>query len=126
MVAPRRREAGRAKVGCLVAIVVLAIAAYVVKDLGAVYWRAYQMQDEVKSQASFAPALTDKAILDRLVAMADTLGVPLGPGDWYIKRTYRPREITIRGAYEDSVVFTLLKWRKVIHFHFTPSARADL
>lgn len=126
MVAPPRREAGKGKLGCLVGLIVLAAAAYVVKDVGTVYWRYYQMQDEVKSQASFAPALTDKAILDRLVAMADTLGVPLGAGDWYVKRTYAPKEITIRGAYEDSVVFSFLKWRKVVHFHFTPSARADL
>jgi hypothetical protein len=108
-------------------VVVLAAAVYVAKDVGVVYWRAYQMQDEVKSQASFAPALTDKVILERLVAEAESLSVPLGPEDWYIKRTTRaPKEITISAAYNDSVVFSVLKWRKVIRFHFTPHAKADL
>jgi hypothetical protein len=126
MVAPPRSEAGKGKLGCLFALAVLVGAVYVGKDVGAVYWRSYQMQDEVKSQAGFAPALTDQVILERLVAMADTLGVPLGPRDWHIKRTYSPKEITIRGEYDDSVVFSLLRWRKVLRFHFTPSARADL
>jgi hypothetical protein len=115
------------KLGCLFVLAVLALAVYVGKDVGMVYWRAYQMQDEVKTQASFAPALTDKVILERLVAQADSLNVPLGTGDWYIKRTTRaPKEITISAAYDDSVVFKLLSWRKVLRFHFTPHAKADL
>ena len=126
MVAPPRSEVGRGKLGCLIVIALLVLVVYVVKDVGTVYWRAYQMQDEVKTQASFAPALTDKVILERLVAMADTLGLPLGPEQWYIKRTYGPKEITIRAAYDDSVVFQVLSWRKVYRFHFTPSAKVPL
>jgi hypothetical protein len=127
MVAAPRSEAGKIKLGCLFVVGLLVLLVYVGKDVGAVYWRAYQIQDEVKSQASFAPALTDKTILERLVAQADTLGVPLGPGDWYIKRTTRPpKEIVISAAYDDSVVFSFLQWRKVVRFHFTPHAKADL
>jgi hypothetical protein len=126
MVAPPRSETGRGKLGCLIAIALLVGIAYVIKDVGAVYWRSYQMQDEVKTQAAFAPALTDKVILERLVARADTLGLPLGPGQWYIKRTNEPREITIRAAYDDSAVFKLLKWRKVVRFHFRPETKAAL
>lgn len=126
MVAPPRSEAGKGKLGCLIVIALLVLAVYVVKDVGAVYLRAYRMQDEVKTQAAFAPALTDKVILDRLVAMADTLRLPLGPPQWYIKRTYGPKEITIRAAYDDSVVFRVLSWRKVYRFHFTPNAKVAL
>ncbi len=127
MVAPPRSEAGRGKLGCLIVVAVLVGVAYVGKSVGTVYWRYYQLQDEVKSQASFAPALTDKVILERLVAESDTLNIPLGPQDWYIKRTTRPpKEITIRAAYDDSVVFSFLKWRKVLRFHFTPGATAGL
>jgi len=127
MVAAPQSEAGRGKLGCLIVVALLAVAAYVGKDVGMVYWRAYQMQDEVKTQASFAPALTDKVILERLVAQADSIHVPLGADDWYIKRTTRPpKTITIRAAYDDSVVFKVLKWRKVLRFHFTPHATADL
>jgi len=127
MVAPPVREAGKVKLGCLIVLALLVGLVYVGKGVGSVYWKSYQMQDEVKSQASFAPALTDKVIIERLAAMADTLGIALGPQDWYVKRTTRPpKEITISAAYDDSVVFSFLKWRKVLRFHFTPHAKADL
>ncbi|HXY19792.1 MAG TPA: hypothetical protein VEH83_07320 [Gemmatimonadales bacterium] len=126
MVAAPRREAGKMRLGCLAGVLVLAAIVYAAILVVPVYWRAYQMQDEVKSQASFAPALSDKVILERLVAMADTLGIPLPAGAWYIHRTSEPREITIRAAYDDSVVFQVIRWRKVVRFHFTPSAKAAL
>ncbi|HTT66474.1 MAG TPA: hypothetical protein VMF70_00470 [Gemmatimonadales bacterium] len=126
MVAAPRREAGKMRLGCLAGVVVLVAVVYAAIAIIPVYWRAYQMQDEVKTQASFAPALTDKVILERLVAMADTLRIPLGPTAWYIHRTSEPREITIRGVYDDSVVFQLISWRKIVRFHFTPSAKAAL
>ena len=126
MVAPPRSEAGKGKLGCLIVIALLVLGVYVGKDVGAVYLRAYRIQDEVKTQASFAPALSDKVILDRLVATADSLGLSLGPQQWLIKRTYGPKEITIRAAYDDSVVFSVLSWRKVYRFHFTPNAKVAL
>jgi len=126
MVAAPRREAGKMRLGCLAGVLVLAAIVYAAILVVPVYWRAYQMQDEVKSQASFAPALSDKVILERLVAMADTLGIPLGPRQWYIHRTSEPREIVIRAAYDDSVVFRLVVWRKVVRLHFAPSAKAAL
>jgi len=127
MVAPPPKEAGKGKLGCLIVVILLVGIVYVGKNVGAVYWRYYQMQDEVKSQAAFAPGLTDKTILERLVAQADTLGLPLGPDAWYIKRTTRaPKEIEISAAYDDSVVFQAFNWRRVLRFHFHPHARADL
>jgi len=126
MVAAPRFEAGKIRLGCLFVVAVVVLAVYVGKDVGAVYWRYYQMEDEVKSEAGFASGLTDKVILDRLVATADTLGLPLGPGDWYIHRSNGPKEIVISAEYSDSVVFAIPGWRKVIHFHLAPHARADL
>ena len=58
------------------------------------------------------------------MARADSLGVPLGPEQWCIKRT--KQNIVIRGEYEDSVVVAALSWRKVLHFHFTPHAESEL
>ncbi len=127
MVSPPPHEAGKGKLGCLIVVILLVGIVYVGKSVGAVYWRYYQMQDEVKSQAEFAQGLTDKVILDRLVAQADTLGLPLGPDAWFIKRTtHAPKEITISAAYDDSVVFQAFSWRRVWYFHLHPHARADL
>jgi len=124
MVAARRGEAGKAHLGCLFILFLVVAAGYVGRDVPAVFWRYYQMEDEVKSQASFAPGLTDDAIRERLVAMADTLGVPLGPKQWSITRTHG--EIAISGSYEDSVVVDAVAWHHVFHFHFEPSARTAL
>lgn len=124
MVASRRNEAGKTHLGCLFVLFMVVAAGYVVRDVPSVYWRYYQMQDEVKSQASFAPGLTDAAILERLVAMADTLGIPLGPKQWTIKRGHS--EIEIRAEYVDSVALDVLSWHRVLHFHFTPQSRTEL
>ena len=124
MVATRRREEGKARLGCLFVLFVLASAVYVLRDLPGVYLRYYQMQDEVSSQASFAPGLTDDAIRQRLAARADTLDVPLGPKQWVIKRT--KQNIVIEGEYEDSVVVEVLTWRHVLYFHLKPHAASEL
>lgn len=126
MVAAPRRVEGKVRLGCLIAVAVLVLAGYLVKDVGSVYWRYYQLQDEVKAQAGFAPALTDKVILERLVARADTLGLPIGPRAWTVRRSASPPTITIRGAYDDSIVIAVIAWRKVFHVHFTPGIEAPL
>ena len=119
-------ESGKGKLGCLFVIAVVVLAIYVGKDFGAVYFRYYQLNDEVKSQASFAPGLTDQAIRDRLVSKADSLDIPLGPKQWQIQRTRSPSEITISGTYTDSVVVSLPGFHRVYYFHLNPSARAPL
>jgi len=126
VVRPWRGEGGKGKLGCLVGILLVILAIYVAKDFGAVYWRYYQLVDEVKSQAAFASTLTDQAIRDRLVLQCDSLNIPLGPKQWQIARTRSPSEITISATYTDSVVVSLPGYRRVFYLHFTPSARAGL
>ncbi len=124
MVGARRGEEGKGRLGCLFVLFVIVSAVYVLRDLPGVYLKYYQMQDEVSSQASFAPALTDAAIRQRLVARADTLDVPLGPKQWIIRRG--KQSILIEGSYEDSVAVEVLTWRHVFHFHFEPHAQSEL
>jgi hypothetical protein len=126
VVRPGGGAPGKARLGCLFTLAVLAAAVYVGLRFVGVYFRYYQLQDEVKSQASFAPGLSDTAIRDRLVAKADTLGLPLGPKEWTIRRTRSPSEIVIHAEYEDSVVLQLFGYRRVVHLHFEPGARAAL
>lgn len=126
MVTRWRDESGKGRLGCLVAILAGVFVVYLVKDFGTVYFRYYQLSDEVKSQASFAPGLTDQAIRDRLVSKADSLNIPLGPKQWQITRTRGPAEISISATYTDSVVVAFPGIRKVWYFHLSPSARAPL
>jgi hypothetical protein len=126
VVTPWRDESGKGRIGCLFAILLVVLVIYAVKDFGAVYWRYYQLNDEVKNQASFAPGLTDQAIRDRLVLECDTLNIPLGPKDWRITRTRSPSEISISATYTDSVVIDIPGYHRVFYFHFTPRATAGL
>lgn len=117
---------GKARLGCLLMLAVLAVALW--QGIGAfqVYFRYYRMQDAVNGQAELAPAIGDDVILDRLVAYADTLGLPLGRRAWRIQRTSSPRQITIEATYRDSIVISLPFVRKVFPVDFKPSAKAPL
>jgi hypothetical protein len=115
-------EAGKVKLGCLFTLLVVAAAFYFGIDFLHVRLRFYQIQDAVQTQANFAPALDDITIRNRLVARSDSLGIPLGPLDWTIKRTYSPRQIDIHATYYDSVVIEVPGFRKVFYFAFNPHA----
>lgn len=122
-----RNRAGRVRLGCIVSALVFVGIAYYGLEFFRVRYRYYQIQDEVKTQAAFAASAEDRAILQRLVAKSDELGLPLGPRQWTIRRTRDPqrpgaRVITIHAQYEDSVVLALPGFRKVWRFTFTPSA----
>ncbi len=126
MVTAWRDERGKGRLGCLFALLVVALLVYVGKDFAAVYFRYYQLYDEVKGQAAFASVQTDAAIRDRLVLAADSLSIPMGPKQWDIQRTRSPNEITISGSYSDSVVVKLPGYHRVFRFQFNPSVRAPL
>jgi hypothetical protein len=126
MVTPLRNRPGKSHWGCLVTIILLVAAGFAGKNVGEVYWRYYRIRDYVREQADFAPALTDDVIRRRLVGFSDTLGLELGPGDWQIRRSWSPKEITISAQYQDSIVIALLGLRKVWKVQFQPSARSSL
>ena len=127
MVKRRRSEAGKARLGCLLVLLVLAFAAYYGVQYFEVRFRYYQIQNEVKTAASYAATLSNDEIRRRLVAKSDSLGLPLGRRQWDIRRsTVYPMEIVISAAYDDSVVIQLPGYVKIFRFHFTPGARAPL
>jgi hypothetical protein len=119
-------EPGKTHLGCLFSLFLVVCAIWIGIDAGEVYLRYYRLQDFVKSQAEFAPALTDDVIRRRLVSYSDTLGPSIGPKRWEIHRSTSPREITIRAQYDDSVVIQVLSLRKVFKVHFNVAGKADL
>jgi hypothetical protein len=91
-------------------------------NIGEVYWRYYQYQDEMRSQARLAPSLSDGVIRRRLLLTVDRLGLPAEAQKIKIKRTARPRQITIESEYEEEVHLPLFNHT----FHFRPSAAEGL
>ncbi|MGH7695110.1 MAG: hypothetical protein ACRENH_09015 [Gemmatimonadaceae bacterium] len=73
MVTPR---AGRGKLGCLFLLLLLAAVVYVGVDVGEAYWRYYRFRDAVEQEAQYGANRSDADIKRRLIALADSLGLP--------------------------------------------------
>lgn len=107
MVSPCPDRRGASSLGCLVSLVLLVGAIYYGVHIGGIYWRSYQLQDDMRQQARFAGQLTDQAIRLRLLAQADSL---LGQApDFQIERAGRPSRITIQAHYTETVELPLFK-----------------
>jgi hypothetical protein len=120
MVSPRTDRRGASRLGCLVMLALLGGGLYYGLPVGHIYMRFFEMQDEMHQQAQFADQLTDEAIRQRLLARADSLGIPTPT--LRIDRSLRPSRITIEGHYTESV--ELPKFRHT--FDLRPRAEEPL
>ncbi len=105
---------GGSNLGCLLPLLIIAVAAYFAVDFGEAYFRYYQFKDAMGQEARFATTKTDDQITSRLAALADTLQLPAGAELISIQRT--PATITISSDY-DEVIKLPLKKEQVLHFH---------
>ncbi len=96
---------GASTLGCLFSAVLFLAAVYYGVHIGGVYWRYYELLDDMRHQARFAGQLTDDAIRHELLAQSDSL---LGQSpDFRIDRGGRPSRITIQAHYTESVELPL-------------------
>ena len=107
MVAPvprlrSRRGAGR--LGCLITLVLVGAVLYYGADLVAVYFRYWQLKDEMRTAARLAPSLDDATIQRRIRTKVDALALPTPAQRITIRRLARPREIRISTSWEETVV----------------------
>jgi hypothetical protein len=105
---------GESRIGCLLPLLVLAVAAYFAVDFGSAYFRYYQFKDAMGSEARFSTDRTDDQITKRLSLLADTLQLPPGAELISIERT--PTAVTISSDYDEIIRLPMNKQR-VIHFH---------
>lgn len=104
MVSFRRRDRrGASNIGCLVSLLLFVVALYYGAHIGEVYWRYYQLLDTMRSQARVAPSLTDATIRRRILAKVEELQLPEEARRIVIKRSARPRVITIQTEYRERV-----------------------
>ncbi len=118
MVSRATNRRGSSSTGCLLTMLVFSAVLYYGINIGEVYWRYYQYQDEMRSQARLAPSLNDGVIRRRLLLTVDRLGLPAEAQKIQIKRTAKPRQIIIQSEYEEEVRLPLFNHT----FHFRPSA----
>lgn len=104
-----RDRRGKARLGCLFFLLIVAVVAYYGVDVGTIYFKRWQMIDEMRVQAGFAPSIDDAAIRRRLLRKIESLDLPSDArSNLRIVRTLRPREIVISTRYEVTFVLPFL------------------
>ena len=113
-------ERGASRMGCLFVVLIVVAVVYFGLPIGRMYIRYYRMENEMKTQARFAPSIDDGAIRRRLLQTIDDLGLPLeARGRLRISRTSRPREIVITTSWEETIVLPFYTRVQI----FTPEVR---
>lgn len=108
---------GSSSTGCLVTLLFFSASLYYAINIGEVFWRFYQFQDDMRSQARLAPSLTDGVIRRRLLLTVDRLGLPAEAQKIQVRRTARPRQITIEAEYQEDVHLILFDHTFKFHPH---------
>ena len=116
MVKARR---GATTFGCLLTALLLVSAVYFGFKVGDVYWEYYQYKDTMRQHTRFAETLTDRQIYDRIVAKADSLGLPEEAKEVSVERV--GRHISVSADYVVLVELPLHNRS----FHFTPHVEYD-
>ena len=98
-------ERGATRTGCLFLVLVVVAVVYFGLPIGGMYIRYYRMENEMRTQARFAPSIDNGTIQRRLLQTVDALGLPLEASRRLrIVRTSRPREIVISTTWEETIV----------------------
>jgi hypothetical protein len=105
MVSLRSGQRGASTLGCLFSMALFLVALYYGVHVGGIYWRYYQLLDDMRQQAIFARQNTDDVIQGRLTAQADSL---LGNSPRFRIQRANGR-VLIDTEYSESVDLPLLK-----------------
>ena len=97
-------ERGATRTGCLFFVLVVVAVVYFGHPVASMYIRYFRMENEMQTQARFAPSIDDGAIRRRLLQTIDDLGLPPEARRLRIRRTSRPREIIISTSWEETIV----------------------
>ena len=101
---PRR---GTGTIGCLASLALTAALIFLAVQFGKPWFRYQQFRDVMKSSARYAISLPDSVIRARLLAVADSLGLPKEAKRVRIDRQRSPASITISSDYVEKVMVPL-------------------
>jgi hypothetical protein len=86
-------------------LVIFAAAVYYGLHIGEIYWRYYELLDDMRQQARLARVFPDDSIHRHLAAQADSL---LGQGPKFLIER-GPNQVTITTQYEEPLDLPFLK-----------------
>jgi hypothetical protein len=109
-----RTRSGRGLLGCLLPLLLLAVAVYFGVNVGEAYWRFARFRDAMEQEARFAQQRDDETIRQHLRSVADSLGLPESAQRVQVRRT--DKSIAIFANYAEQVELPL----HVREFRFAP------
>ncbi len=92
---------GASSLGCLFWLMIVVAVIYFGINVGEIYWRYYEYQDDMKQEVRFAANSTNDKILSRLRARADSLGLPDDARNIALRRTQKM--ISIEAEYYERI-----------------------
>ena len=114
-----RTRRGASTFGCLFILLLGVATVYFGLKIGQVYFDAARYEDAMTQTVRFAETLTDRQIYDRIVAKADSLGLPEEAKEISVER--QGRHITVSADYMVMVELPLHNRS----FHFSPLVEYD-
>lgn len=111
-----RSRRGGSTLGCILSLVLFAVALYYGVHIGQVYLRYYRLLEEMKTQARLAPGLEDEVLRRRLVGTTAELDLPAEASRFMILKPARtPPVIIIETRYQETVDLPLFKHTFKLH-----------
>jgi hypothetical protein len=107
------RARGASTLGCLFTLVVMGAILYFGVNVGRVYWRFYEYQDDMRQEMRFASQHTNDQIVMALRASADSLQLPEAAGKISIRRNNKA--ISVEAEYYENVELPM--YVRELHFH---------
>jgi hypothetical protein len=105
---PAQSRRGSGTLGCLLWVVGAAVLIFLAVQFGKPWFRYQQFHDVMRSSARYAVTLPDSVIRTRLIAVADSLGLPKEARRVTIRRSSAPAKIVISSGYTEKVNLPLI------------------
>jgi hypothetical protein len=118
----RRARRGASKMGCLLSVVLFAGAIVYGGQIGKIYYRYYELVDEMQESARFARNRSDDAIRRTLLARIDELGLPEEARRIQVRRSGPPYAIRISTQYQERLD---LPFGRPVYIRFRPKAESS-
>jgi hypothetical protein len=110
-----RSRRGASSLGCLFTLLIVAVVIYFGVNIGEVYWRNYEFQDDMTQEVRFAAHSPDENIRNRLKAAADSLELPDDARDILIRRSQTT--ISIEAQYYQRIELPMYARNVLFHPH---------
>ena len=110
-----RREKGEGNFGCLVGLIILAIAAFIAWKVIPVKVKAAELRQAVVDEAKSAGTHNDERITKQILAKAQETGLPVTEDDITVNRN--ANEIKVDVEYTVPIVFPGYTYQWHLHHH---------